>query len=169
MYLFVLSCSSHSLLCIVTCVLVRLFSLSLALSFAPYNCKLFFGTYRVSTKGGSMIERMRKSRRSGIRFFLLCERVTLVAIHRSALHRHPRVSLGLSPRTIVSLSRSYLWLLTVAVNNYLMCYSPYTLRLMVYVTESILHAKFLFPKIGKSAVLCSSFCPLFVGLSSTSS
>lgn len=92
--------------------------------------------------------------------------------------RHPSIGASSTParlfgfissyyRTIV-LSRSYLWLLTVAVNNYLMCYSPYTLRLMVYVTESILHAKFLFPKIGKSAVLCSSFCPLFVGLSSTS-
>lgn len=44
---------------VVTCVLVRFFPLSLALSFAPYNCKLFFGTYRVSTKSGSMIENER--------------------------------------------------------------------------------------------------------------
>lgn len=92
--------------------------------------------------------------------FLLCERMTFVAIHRSALYRHLRVSLGLSPRTIVSLSRSYLWLLTVAVNDYLMRYSPYTLRLMVYVTESILHTKFVFPKIGKSAVFIGFFVSL---------
>lgn len=91
--------------------------------------------------------------------FLLCECVILVPIHRSALYRYSHVSLGLSPRTIVSLSRSYLRLLTVAVNDYLMRYSPYTLRLMVYAIESILHAKYLFPKIGKSAVFVLSFVP----------
>lgn len=45
--------SLHSPLCYL-CSRALLFSL--ALSFAPYNCKLFFGTYRVSTKSGSMIE-----------------------------------------------------------------------------------------------------------------
>jgi len=50
-------------------------------------------------------------------------------------------------------------LLTVAVNDYLMRYTPYTVRLMIYVTESILHTKFLFPKVGKSAVFVLFFVP----------
>lgn len=93
--------------------------------------------------------------------------------------RHPLISASstlarlfgfISSYYIVSLSRSYLWLLSIEVNGYLMRCSPYTLRLMVYVTESILHAKFLFPKIRKSAVLSLFFLlSLVVGLSSTSS
>lgn len=83
-------------------------------------------------------------------------------IHRSALHRHQHVSLGffLSPRAIVRWS--YLWLLTVAVNDYFVRYSPYTLRLMVYVTESVSYmlSFFFFPKIEKCARhFASSFCP----------
>lgn len=95
------------------------------------------------------------------------------------LSRHPLISASSTPARlfgfissyyIVLLSRSYLLLLSIEVNGYLMCCSPYTLRLMVYVTESILHAKFLFPKIRKSAILFLFFLlSLVVGLSSTSS
>lgn len=70
---------------------------------------------------------------------------------------------------VLSLSRSYLWLLTVAVNDYLMRYSPYTLRLMVYVTESLSYMLSIsFQKLGSPPFLFF-LLSLIVGSSSTSS
>lgn len=153
--------------------LVRFFPPSPALSFAPYNCKLFFETYRSVDR-----ERIDDSSTgefsddSGFRILSFVRtRVTffsLVAIPSIGASSTPGTSLfGFISSELYSYRyRDHvLWLLTVAVNDYLMRYSPYTLRLMVYVTESILHAKvFSFQKIGKFTViffLCVlSFCPL---------
>lgn len=67
----------HPYYYVVTCVLVRFFSFSLASSLAPYNCKLFSRTCQVTTKSGSTLREwgnpIHGKWRSTVRLFLLCE------------------------------------------------------------------------------------------------